>query len=145
MNSNVLIGVLALFLIIKNQLKIREVSNERKFILPIILLVIGIRNFNGHFNNHTLSSIGMVSTIISFTLLAGGMAAIRAYTIKLWTQDNVIFRQGTWLTILLWFVSIGLHAGIDLIANIGQSTLLIYFAITLFVQNWVVHLRAKQI
>lgn len=72
------------------------------------------------------------------------MGAIRAYTVKLWSSGSVVYRQGTWLTIGLWIVSVALHLAVDQIGKTGDATLLIYYGITLAVQNWVVQSRARR-
>lgn len=70
------------------------------------------------------------------------MAAIRATTVKVWLEQGITYRQGTWLTILLWVVSIGLHVVLNMIRHVGQSTSLIYLAITFTVQKLIVQKRA---
>lgn len=85
----------------------------------------------------------LISIIISLLFLAVGMGVIRASTVRLWVQEGVIFRQGTWLTIGLWIVSVALHMVVDQLGRTGKSTLLIYYAITLFVKNLIVQFRAK--
>jgi hypothetical protein len=61
-------------------------------------------------------------------------------------------RQGTWLTVTLWIVSIGAHLGYDALiargtgkADIGDATMLLFFAVSLTVQRWMLIARARRI
>ncbi|OKP90462.1 hypothetical protein A3844_05370 [Paenibacillus helianthi] len=140
----VIIGILALLYILYRQLQIRQV-NKLELKLPVILLLFGGIIFKNFLNDHTLTATSFATVIFSLTILAVGMASIRAYTVRLWVEKNTIYRKGTWLTITLWIITMALHFAVDEIGNIGQSTLLIYYAITLSVQQWVVVSRANRI
>lgn len=143
--SNLLIGLLVLFIIFYNQIRVRQVRNDMKLIFPVILIVFGLSNLKNYFNTHTLTFISLISILISLFILAVAMGAIRAYTVKLWYKDSILFRQGTLLTIVLWIASSILHLAIDYAGHTGQATLLIYYGITLFTQRLVVYSRSKHI
>ncbi|MGH8996692.1 MAG: hypothetical protein ACRDYB_11780, partial [Acidimicrobiales bacterium] len=75
---------------------------------------------------------------------------VRACTVRLIPlQRDAVAQQATWLTIGLWAVSIGAHFALGAVVAelngpsgvIGASVLL-YLAISLGVQNTVVHRRA---
>ncbi|MGH9093196.1 MAG: hypothetical protein ACRDZR_17730, partial [Acidimicrobiales bacterium] len=70
-------------------------------------------------------------------------------TVRLWRVDGLVLRQGTWLTILLWLVSIALHYGAQAwIGALGgpggivSASLLLWLGVTYGVQAAVVHRRA---
>lgn len=37
------------------------------------------------------------------------LGALRATTVRLWIKDGRVVRQGTWLTVILWLISVGSH------------------------------------
>jgi hypothetical protein len=45
-------------------------------------------------------------TAIGSLVVGATLAAVRAATVKLWSQDGQILRQGTWLTATLWVVAV---------------------------------------
>jgi hypothetical protein len=132
-------------LIFYNQVRVRQVKSDTKLTIPLVMLVLGIYNFKDYMATAQLTLISWVSIIISFSVLAIGMAAIRATTVKIWSDNKVIYRQGTWITVLLWIVSIAIHLVLNEIGHVGQSTTLIYFAITFTVQKLIVQKRASEL
>ena len=55
-----------------------------------------------------------------------------------------MLRQGTWVTMALWIVGVAIHALVGALADISDSTLLLYMGITLGAQQLVVQARARQ-
>lgn len=140
---SIAVSLLVLAYLLYRQRKIRPVRNRVSFTLPLILAILGLSNFQYYFSSKPLSMTTTISIIFSLLFLAVGMGAIRALSVSLWMRDGVVFRQGTWLTITLWIVTLALHLVVDHIGQSGESTLLIYYAITLFVQRVIVQSRAK--
>jgi len=90
-----------------------------------------------------------MTMLVASLVAAGAFGAIRGYTIRLWREDGVLYRQGNALTVVLWLVAIGVHFGADvLIDHSGSATglattaLLLYIAVTFGVQRLVVRSRA---
>jgi hypothetical protein len=49
---------------------------------------------------------------IAASLAAGALlGALRATTVRVWREQERFMRQGTWLTAVLWLVSVGGHVG----------------------------------
>ena len=144
-NFSIIIGLIVLVFIIYRQRRVRLVRESVSITLPLILAIVGISNFEYYLSSNPLTMTSTISIIVSLLFLAVGMGAIRAFSVRIWRQNGDVFRQATWLTIALWIVSIALHIAIDQIGNTGESTLLIYYAITLFVQRSIVYARAKNI
>jgi hypothetical protein len=144
-NISIITGLLVLVFIIYRQRRIRLVRESVSITLPLVLAILGLSNFEYYLRSNPLTMTSMVSIIVSLLFLAVGMGAARAFTIRIWSQNGDVFRQATWLTISLWIVSIALHIAVDQIGNTGESTLLIYYAITLFVQRSIVYARAKKV
>lgn len=137
-------SLLVLLFLLYRQRQIRQVRNEIRLILPSILILYGLFNLVNYFNSQTLTEMSLFSIALSLLILAAGMGAVRAYTVRLWSDGSVVFRQGTWLTISLWIVSVALHLAVDHIGRTGASTLFIYYGITLAVQSWVVQSRVRR-
>ena len=142
-NISIIIGLLVLVFIIYRQRRVRLVRESVSITLPLILAIVGISNFEYYLSSNPLTMTSTISIIVSLLFLAVGMGAIRAFSVRIWRQNGDVFRQATWLTIALWIVSIALHIAADQIGNTGEATLLIYYAITLFVQRSIVYARAK--
>ena len=142
-NFSIIIGLIVLVFIIYRQRRVRLVRESVSITLPLILAIVGISNFEYYLSSNPLTMTSTISIIVSLLFLAVGMGAIRAFSVRIWRQNGDVFRQATWLTIALWIVSIALHIAADQIGNTGEATLLIYYAITLFVQRSIVYARAK--
>ncbi len=69
------------------------------------------------------------------------LGAVRALTVKIWTSTSWVVRQGTWLTMALWALSLIVHF-IGGAGSLGASSFLLYLGVTYGVQNYVVHRRA---
>lgn len=91
----------------------------------------------------------VVAAVIGSLVLAVVSGAIRAPTVRLWWQDGQCWRKGTWVTLVLWVASIGVHLGYDAlvahstgVAQIGDASLLLFFAVSLMVQPVILGTRA---
>lgn len=144
-HTSLIISLLVLLYLLYRQRQIRKVSEKVPLRLPVILGILGLYNLVKYFDYQTLTANKLTWIILSLLVLAIGMGSLRAFTVRVWSEDNGIFRQGTWLTVGLWIVSVALHMTVDRIGGIGDSTLLVYYGITLAVQSFVVQSRAKHI
>jgi hypothetical protein len=144
--TNLLIGLAVLGWILYRQLQARPAKTDMR--LPLILAVIGIiqltRFLHGTGQHHT----GLVFIALAGSLLiAVVLGAVRAATTRVWMHNGQMWRQGSWLTALLWIVSIGLHLGYDWLVEgsgtrgLGNATLTLYLAITYAVQRLVIQTR----
>lgn len=135
-------GVVLAWLLVR-QLSVRPLK-ERSH-LALILVVGGLIGAAEFFGNHRPGPAEVVLPLLS--LVVGiGLAAVRAYTMRLWRQDGEVLRQGTWVTAVLWLVSIGQHLLVDrlVLAGAGSATLLLYFGVVLGAQRQVLLLRAQK-
>jgi hypothetical protein len=78
--------------------------------------------------------------------------AIRAPTVRVWVDAGQAWRQGTWLTAVLWVVSLGVHLGYDYLvegkgsqSGLGTASLLLYFGVTFTIQRLILQARARRI
>ena len=132
------------------QLKVRRVWPRLTLRLSAILCVIGLVELLSFAGSHHVSGEAVGVLTFSFVVGAVALGALRALTVKIWRAGPVVLRQGTWLTMALWAVSLALHfsaaAWIDSIHGQGgvvSASLLLWLGITYGVQNAVVHRRAE--
>ena len=140
---SIIVSVLVLLYILNNQRRVRQVHQRLGLRLPIILVVLGIFSASNYLNSHPPTTVGLILLVFSLIFLAGGLGTLRAYTVRIWSNDKGVFRQGTWLTIGLWIVSVALHVLIEQVSHTGESSLLLYYGITFGVQRVVVNSRVK--
>ena len=132
------------------QLKVRRVWPRLTLRLAAILGVIGLVELLTYAGSHHVSGEALGVLTLSFVVGAVALGALRALTVKIWRAGPVVLRQGTWLTMGLWALSLALHfsagAWIDSIHGQGgvvSASLLLWLGITYGVQNAVVHRRAE--
>jgi hypothetical protein len=149
---NLLIGLVVLGYILVRQLQVRPVRANMRIVL--ILAVVGIielTNFFQH-NQHAHHAAEIVAALAGSLVLAAVTGAIRAMTVRVWFDGSQALRQGSWLTALLWVVSLGLHLGYDYLilghgslSGLGDATLTLYFAVTYTIQRLILQARADRI
>ena len=146
---NLLIGLAVLALLVYRQLQVRPV--RANFRLPLILAVIGVIQLSQFLktDHHT----GTVFAALAGSLvLAAITGAIRAMTVRVWIQAGQALRQGTWITAVLWVVSLGVHLGYDYLVDgkgpqsgLGTASLTLYFAVTYTIQRFILQAKAQRI
>jgi hypothetical protein len=145
---SVFFGVLAVLYILNRQRRIRPLPRLLGLRFPVFLGVVGLIDLLSYADTHHPSHSAYLWVLV--TLIVGGviLGVIRAFTVKIWTSNNWVVRQGTGLTMALWVVSLalalltganapGVGAG-----NLEASSFLLYLAITYGVQRYVLHRRA---
>ena len=116
---NLLIGIAVLVLLVYRQLQVRPV--RANFRLPLILAIIGVVQLS-QFLQHNRHTDTVFAALAGSLVLAAITGAIRAMTVRVWIQGGQALRQGTWITALLWIVSLGVHLGYDyLVAGKGPA------------------------
>jgi len=85
-------------------------------------------------------------------VIAAVFGAMRAATVRVWVDGGQAWRQGNWLTALLWIASLGVHLGYDYLvdgkgsqAGLGSASLLLYLGVTLTIQRLILQARAQRI
>jgi hypothetical protein len=148
---NLVIGIAVLALILSRQMQVRPVRANYR--LPLILAIIGVvelTQFLDH--NHNRHDAALIAALAGSLVLAAATGAIRAVTVRVWINGGQALRQGTWLTAVLWIVSLGVHLGYDYLvdgkgsqAGIGTASLTLYFAVTYAIQRVILQARAQRI
>jgi hypothetical protein len=141
---DLLIGIAVLALLVVRQLQVRPV--HANFRLPLILAIIGVVELTQYLkhNHHT----GTIFAVLAGSLvLAAITGAIRAMTVRVWIDAGQALRQGTWITALLWVVSLGVHLGYDYLVDgksgLGSASLVLYFAVTYTIQRFILQAKAQ--
>ena len=143
--ANLVIGIAILALFLSRQLVTRRLSESYR--LSIILGVIGIWEFAEFLNGHPRDVGGIAAAGVGSLVLAAAFGAVRALTVRVWREDGQLLRRGTWLTALLWILSLAAHLGYDYLVaghvtgknggNIGNATIVLYLVVTLTVQRFI--------
>jgi hypothetical protein len=163
---SIIIDLVALAWLLIRQIRARPLSESYK--VPMILAVVGLAEFGafllgggqqlaeflkGHRSFTTIADGKTILAAVAGSLVLAVLSgAIRAPTIRLWWQDGQYWRQGNWLTLILWILSLGAHLGYDALiahstreAEVGDATMLLFFAVSLTVQRVILTARAHRI
>jgi GAF domain-containing protein len=141
--GSVVVTLVVLGYILWNQLQVRIVRSS--MLLPVVLLLLGAANLTQYTARHPFSSSDIAILAASLLLLAIGLGAARAYTVRLWRDGDKIFRQGSYVTVLLWLVGTALHIGVESLAHGAATTDLLYLGLTLVTQRMVLSVRASRL
>jgi hypothetical protein len=148
MSFAIFFDVLILAFFLSRQLRVRSVPRVPRLQIPVILGVLGLIEFLSYTGDHHVTTTDYAWFAGTLVIGAIALGGIRALTVKVWVANNWVFRQGTWITMSLWALSIALHFVSDIGASragagdLETSSLLLYFGVTYAVQNYVVHRRA---
>jgi hypothetical protein len=142
---NLVIGIAILAWFLSRQLVTRRLGESYR--LSIILAAIGIYEFAQFLGGHPGDDGGIAVAVVGSLVLAAGFGAARALTVRVWRDDGQLLRRGTWLTALLWILSLAAHLGYDYLVaghitgknggNVGNATIILYLVVTLTVQRLV--------
>jgi hypothetical protein len=149
MSSNdvyeVVIAVAVLAWVLYRQTVARPVSVRQLWLLPGILVVIGVTSLSKVDHGHYTSTAVFYIVLDLVTSLAAG--AIRGCFVRVFDRDGVMWRQGSKVTMTLWVVSIAIRVIIALLAsnagvgNVSDASLDVAFGLSLAAQNGVVAYR----
>lgn len=146
---DLLIGLVVLGLLIFRQLQSRPVRGNQRLLL--ILAVVGLVQTSYYLQRVHAGSVAVVALAGSL-VLAAVFGALRAFTVRLWTQDGQPWVRGNLLTAALWVAAVAAHLGYDYvvgqhkdIGQIGTATVLLYLVASLGVQRLVVTYRAQRL
>lgn len=119
--------------------------------LPLILVIVGVVELS-RFLQHGHHGPAVMAALAGSLLIAAAFGAIRAATVHVSVDGGQGWRQGTWLTAVLWVVSLGVHLGYDYLvdgkgaqAGLGSASMLLYFGVTFTIQRLILQARAQRI
>jgi hypothetical protein len=152
--TSLIIGIALLALVLWRQLITRRLRESYR--LSLILAIIGVVEFASFLSGHPNDDGGIATAVVGSLVIAAVFGAARALTVRVWRgEGGQLLRKGTWLTALLWILSLAAHLGYDdLVAghitgknggNVGDATLVLYLMVTLTIQRFVLlHRVARQ-
>jgi hypothetical protein len=146
---SIVVGAAVAALLVVRQLRAQPVNANLR--LPLILGIIGLIELTNYLQKNHLGRTAIVALAGSL-VLAAVLGAARAATVRLWLRDGQPWRQGNWLTGLLWVVSLAAHFGLDYLIDphspnggVAGASILLYVAVTYTVQRLIVQARARRI
>jgi hypothetical protein len=147
--TEIVVGVAVLIYVLARQVQKRTVKQDSRPLIFLILAGVGVVEAGQFVKAHPVGSEAILLTVASL-VIAAVFGVIRAFTVRLWRDNGQLFRQGNVLTIVLWVVAIAIHIGGDTLIDssakgLSTSTLLLYLAVSLGVQQVVVRYRATQL
>ena len=141
-------GVVVLILVLLRQVRVRPVPRVFQPRLPVVLGVLGLFELFAYTGRHHVSSAAWLWVAGTLVVGALGFGVLRGLSMRVWTGNGWVLRQGSAVTMTLWLVSLLVH----FVGDAGQShagasglegaSLLLYLGVTLCVQYYVVHRRA---
>jgi len=136
------LSLAALVFVLYRQLQVRRLSS--RYTVPVILVLLGVISLTSPGPTGLGSASGVLILAGLLLIDAAGLGALRAWTVRLWRTGDAVFRQGTRLTAALWLLGVVIHAAVDGLAGISDSTLLLYLGVSYGVQQLVLQARAQQ-
>ena len=138
--------------VLYRQRRVRRVRLRFSTRVPVVLSLLGLFQFLHYTETHSLGAKVSGLVIASFVVGAAVFGAIRGLTVRLTPLAKGMAQQATWLTIGLWVVSVGVHFSLSAAVSsvhgpigVTAASVLLYLAISLGVQNTVVHHRAVRL
>jgi len=147
---NLVIGLAVLALILYRQMQTRPVRANLR--LSLILAIVGVVELTQFLQRQHHDDTTVIAALAGSLVLAAVLGAVRAATVRVWVAGGQAMRQGTWLTTVLWLVSLAIHLGYDYLvdgkgaqAGLGTASLTLYFAVTYAIQGLILQWRAQRI
>jgi hypothetical protein len=143
------LGAIVLILVLLRQARVVPVPRVYHARLPIILGVLGLLELTSYAGNHHVSSSAWAWVLGTMLVGALGLGALRGISMRVWTTNGWVVRQGNAATMALWLLSVLVHFVGDSgsthsggTALLGASFLL-YLGLTLGMQYYLVYRRAQ--
>lgn len=143
------LGALVLVAVLLRQTRAVPVSRVFSLRLPVVLGVIGLFALTSYAGAHHTTAGAWLWVLGTMLVGAVGLGVLRGLSMRVWSTNGWVLRQGTTVTMALWLASVLVHLFGDVEgANAGGgglvgSSFLLYLALTLGVQYYVVHRRAQ--
>jgi hypothetical protein len=142
------VGALILVLVLLRQVRVRPVPRVFQPRLPVVIGVIGLFEMFGYAGDHHVSSAAWLWVAGTLVVGALGLGVLRGLSMRVWTGNGWVLRQGGAVTMALWLVSLLVHFVGDAgqghagAAGLEGASFLLYLGMTLCVQYYVVYRRA---
>jgi hypothetical protein len=142
------VGALILVLVLLRQVRVRPVPRLFHPRLPVVIGVIGLLEMFSYAGDHHVSSAAWLWVAGTLVVGAVGLGILRGLSMRVWTGNGWVLRQGSAITMALWLVSLLVHfvgdagQGHSGAAGLEGASFLLYLGVTLGVQYYVVYRRA---
>ena len=143
------LGAVVLIFVLLRQVRVVPVPRAYHPRLPIVLGVIGLLELTSYAGDHHVSSTAWAWVLGTMLVGALGLGALRGLSMRVWTTNGWVVRQGTAVTMALWLVSVLVHfvgdAGSTHSGGAGLlgASFLLYLGLTLGMQYYLVYRRAE--
>jgi hypothetical protein len=143
------LGAVVLFFVLLGQARIGVV---RRFFRPRLAVFLGVLGFIetiAYAGDHHVPSSSWAWVAGTMVLGALGVGALRGLSMRVWSGNGWVVRQGTAVTMVLWLVTLLAHVFGDAggsqagAADLAGATLLLYLGLTLGMQSYVVFRRGQ--
>ena len=147
---DIILGLAVLALLIYRQLSARQVNASALRLMAILVIIGVLQTYQFLSKNHAHPLI--IAAIGGSVVLAAIFGWLRASTVRVWLQDGRAWSQGSWLTAVLWIVSLAAHLGYGILVahgpdarGLGTATIVLYLAVSLGFQRLLVLQRAHRL
>jgi hypothetical protein len=147
--ANALVILAVVGLVIARQLKPRVVRGGRWWLIPVVLVVLAIRDGGSLIDQHHRDS--AVALLAAELVVGAAMGVVWATTTRMWTEsDGRVWVQGTKATVAVWVLGIVVRLGLYAVgASMGihedSSSALLAVAATLLIRTGVLLRRAQSV
>jgi len=144
-----LVGIPVLIFVLLGQSRAVPVPRVYRPRLPVVLGVIGLFSLASYAGDHHVTSAAWAWLLGTLVVGAVVLGALRGLTMRVWPSNGWVMRLGTGLTMALWLATLlALFVGNAGGSNSGATGLvgagfLVYLALTLAMQSYVVSRRAR--
>ena len=140
------LGVVVLFFVLLGQARIALVRREFRPRLAVFLGVIGFFETIAYAGGHHVPASSWAWVLGTLLVGAVGLGALRGLSVRVWSGNGWVVRQGTTTTMVLWLLtllalSVGDAAGSSGTTDLAGASFLLYLGLTLGTQSYVVFRR----
>lgn len=136
--------------ILYRQRRVRRVRLVFARRLPVLMAIVGLLQFVRFTETRSLGAEVIALVVGSWVILAPALGAVRAMTVRLLPAGRgQLAQRATWLTLVLWPVTLGAHlalaaavAALNGPLGVTAGSAVLFLAISLGAQNTAVHHRA---
>ena len=142
----ILVGLLVLVRVIGRQVTGSLVTQKSLFLMPVILLGVGLFSVSSAVHGATS---GQLAFVVLDCVVLAGLGIARGASVRLSPTDQGLFQKGTAATLVLWLLTIALRVGTSFASaalwphnNFGTSTLALTIGVTLAAQSAMIYRRS---
>jgi hypothetical protein len=146
-----LVGIPVLIVVLLAQRRALPVPRVYRPRLPVFLGIIGLFTLWAYTGDHHVTATAWAWVLGALAVGAIGVGALRGLTVRVWPSNGWVMRLGTGLTMALGLVSLlgglagDVGSGSSGAAGLLGASFLVYLALTIAAQNYVVQRRAEPV